>query len=138
VNGATDTRTIAAPVIGALKGKVVKERYTDGSSNGINVGSLGRHPEVLDCKCYVVISSYMEERYRLEAQRYPREAAVYDQLRRRGRVVAVISPSRPLSYRWDVLPAFGEGRVPLTGSIGPLGPIITVLDLGGDGSQSAR
>jgi hypothetical protein len=129
-NAATDTRTVAAPFVESLTGPVVKELYTDASGNGAQLGSLGFHPEVVDCKCYVVVSSYMEDRYRRESQRYPREAAVYDALRQRGRVIAVFAPRRPLTYRWDVLPQFGEHDLPLTGPLGPVGPTITVLDLG--------
>jgi hypothetical protein len=129
-NAATDTRALATPFVESLVGPVVRERYTGVSDNETEVFSVGSRPEIVNCKCYVVVSSYMEERYRLEPQRHAREVAVYDALRQRGRVVAVFAPRRPLSYRWDVLPQFGEQDLPLTGPLGPIGPTITVLDLG--------
>lgn len=91
----------------------------------------GREPAVLDCGCYALISSYMEERFRLDPQEHAEAIAVYDDMRERGEVVEVIAPFTPLSYRWDVLPQWGLDLVPLTGEVGPTGPTITVVDLTG-------
>lgn len=127
--GATSTRVHAAAVLDRLEGPITTELYTDVVSSRANVGSLGEHPEVVDCRCYVVISSYMEERYRAEPQRYASQVAVYDAVRAAGDVVAVIKPARPLSYRWDLLPRWGADRIPLTGPVGDVGPTITIVDL---------
>jgi hypothetical protein len=107
------------------------EDYTgvDDGPRVTRVALLGGYPEVLDCDCLVVISSYQEDRFRREPERFPAEIAVYDELRRRGRVVTTIEPDRRLAYNWDVLPREGLGSLPLLGRLGPLGPMITVLDL---------
>ena len=120
-----DTRLAAARVIAALPGPVRAERYATPTGQG----SLGEQPDAPSCACFVAISSYMEDRYRREPDRYARQVAVYDALRRRARVVEVIAPSRPLRYDWDVLPAHGLSRLPLTGPVGRTGPTVTILDL---------
>jgi hypothetical protein len=106
---------------------VFKEAYTDTSQVGQTVGTIASVPDVLHCHCYVVLSSYMETRYRLEPQRYSAEVRVYDQLRRVGRVVADIRPAVPLSYRWDLLPQYGVDRVAFARQL--IGPEITVLEI---------
>ena len=54
---------------------------------------------------------------------------MYDALRAKGRVVAVIGPRRHLAYDWDLLPQWGLRHIPLTGAVGLVGPTITILDL---------
>ena len=92
--------------------------------------AVGFTPSVADCDCFVVLSSYMEDRFRREPDRYAAEVAVYDAVRINGRQYALITPSLPLSYRWDLLPAYGMTDIPLRGGE-PLvvGPTITVFDL---------
>lgn len=89
----------------------------------------GNEPGVLDCGCYAVISSYNEDRFREDPQRYADEIDVYDRMRAEGDVLGVIEPFRPLSYRWDVLPQWGLHHVPLTGEVGATGPTLTIVDL---------
>ncbi|MBW3562061.1 MAG: glycosyltransferase family 39 protein [Actinobacteria bacterium] len=91
----------------------------------------GLEPGILDCDCYAVISSYNEDRFREDPQRYDDEIDVYDRMRAEGDVLAVIEPFRPLSYRWDVLPQWGLDHVPLTGEVGATGPTLTIVDLTG-------
>lgn len=121
------TQEAAAPIVRALDGRVFKEAYTDTSDVGQAVGTIASVPDVIDCHCYVVLSSYMESRYRLEPQRYAAEISVYDQLRRVGQVVADIRPAVPLSYRWDLLPQYGLDHVAFTRQL--VGPEITVLKI---------
>ncbi|MER3453375.1 MAG: hypothetical protein C4344_07035 [Acidimicrobiia bacterium] len=124
-----DTRLAATARLASL-GPVaaVTERYGV-LDHAALVPTLGADPSVLDCACVVVISSYQEERFRREPARYRHEVAVYDALRARGRVLAVIRPRRHLPYDWDLLPQWGLRRIPLTGTIGPVGPTVTLLDL---------
>ena len=123
--GAIDTRLVAAAAVRRLDGPIRAEQYAlpDGTDD------FGTEPPIVECECYVAISSYKEERYRREPRRYRRQVAVYDALRAKGRVVAVIGPRRHLAYDWDLLPQWGLRRIPLTGAIGPVGPTITILDL---------
>ncbi|MGH8931079.1 MAG: glycosyltransferase family 39 protein [Egibacteraceae bacterium] len=132
-DGAPSTRLLASSAVAGLPGPVWSEGYsltTAGSGGDRQVVAFGTTPAVLDCGCVAVVSSYQEERYRRRPDLYPAEIAVYDALRERGRLVAEIASARPLSYRWDLLPAWGLADLPLTGPLGPLGPTITVLDLG--------
>ncbi|HEX7106109.1 MAG TPA: phospholipid carrier-dependent glycosyltransferase [Acidothermaceae bacterium] len=108
-------------------GRVFKEAYTDTSDVGQAVGTIASVPDIIDCHCYVVLSSYMESRYRLEPQRYAAEISVYDHLRRVGQVVADIRPAVPLSYRWDLLPQYGLDHVAFGKQL--VGPEITVLKI---------
>jgi hypothetical protein len=126
---ARDTRVEAARVAAAIDGPIVKEQYTDASPIGDSVARLPMRPDLVGCGCVVEISSYNEERYRAEPDRYAREVAFYDGLRAAGEVVAVVRPSRPMSYRWDVLPQWGLDRTPLRGEVGLVGPTITFLRL---------
>ncbi len=132
-DGAPSTRLLADAAVAGLPGQVWSEGYslTSASPEGGDrqVVAFGTTPAVLDCGCVAVVSSYQEERYRRRPDLYPAEIAVYDALRERGRMIAEIAPARPLSYRWDLLPAWGLADLPLTGPLGPLGPTITVLDL---------
>lgn len=125
----TDTRTRAAGILDQLDGPIVEESYTDVVGTRTNIGSIGNHPEVIDCNCFVVISSYMEERYRREPEHFASQVAVYDKVRARGDIVAVVRPAFDLSYRWDLLPQWGADEIPLTGPIGDVGPTIAILDL---------
>jgi 4-amino-4-deoxy-L-arabinose transferase-like glycosyltransferase len=132
--GATDTRTVADEVLAQLEPgrRVIKERYTDTSSGNVGSGapsSIGFVPDLRTCGCYVVTSSYEEERYRLDPDRFRTLVDAYDFVRTHGRVVTVIAPSRPLRYNWDTLPTFGLDTIPLTGPVGLVGPTITVYDL---------
>ncbi|MEO7442649.1 MAG: glycosyltransferase family 39 protein [Acidimicrobiales bacterium] len=123
--GAQDTRLVAAAIVSRLPEPVLAERYATPEAGG----SLGDQPDAPACDCFVAISSYMEQRYRREPDRYAAAVAVYNRLRAQGRVVAEIAPSRPLRYDWDVLPEWGLGRTPLLGEVGRTGPTVTILDL---------
>lgn len=131
VEAATDTRTLAAAVAAGIDAPLVKELYTDSSDAGVLIHRAGDRPDLVTCGCVVEISSYNEDRYRSEPGAYAEEIAVYDALRAAGRVLAVVAPSRPSSYRWDVLPQWGLDRIPLFGSVGVVGPTITFLELPG-------
>lgn len=87
------------------------------------------HAEVLRCGCFAVLSSLQEDRYRRLPERYPEQVAGYDALRRAGPAIAVVEPSVPLSYRWDLLPQWGLAAIPLRGPLPRVGPTVTVLDL---------
>ncbi len=128
--GAPSTRLAADAAVASIAGPVWSESYSLTSPRERQVSAFGAAPEVLDCRCVAVVSSYQEERYRRRPDRYGPQIAVYDALRARGRVLAVLRPSRPLSYRWDLLPQWGAGRLRLTGPVGPVGPTITLVDLG--------
>jgi hypothetical protein len=77
----------------------------------------------------VALSSLQEDRYRRLPSRYPREVAGYESIRRAGRRIAVVEPTLPLSYRWDLLPQWGLDRIPLRGPLPRVGPTVTILDL---------
>jgi hypothetical protein len=125
----TDTRTIASRALRSLHGAVVRESYTSDASvtSGQLVAAIGTDPAVEHCRCYVIISSFMEDRYRQEPARYANEVAVYDYVRSRGKVVDVIAPSLPLSYRWDLLPQWGAARLSLREQV--VGPEISIVQL---------
>jgi Dolichyl-phosphate-mannose-protein mannosyltransferase len=130
-DGAPSTRLAADAVVAGVAGPVWSESYSLTTPRERQVSAFGTAPEVLSCRCVAVVSSYQEERYRNRTDRYGPQVAVYDALRARGRIVAVIRPWRPLSYRWDLLPQWGAASLPLTGPVGPVGPTITLLDLRG-------
>jgi hypothetical protein len=130
----TDTRTVAAPVIARLSThhRVVQEWYTDPASSAVDTTvpvSIAAAGDLSTCDCFVVTSSYQEERYRREPARYASIIAAYDDLRAEGRVIEVIAPSRHLAYNWDTLPRFGLDDLAIVGDIGLVGPTITVYDL---------
>jgi MFS family permease len=127
---AVDTRELVTEAVAALPGPVWSESYgvTAPVADRV-VFAFGQAPEVLDCDCYAVLSSYQEERFRRRPDLYPTEVAVYEALRARGRVVSVVRPAVPLPYNWDLLPQWGARRRPLSGPVGPVGPTITVVDL---------
>ena len=138
--GALDTRTVATSVLDGIEGPVWTERYAlPLAATGVprafepdrEFSSFGEQPQVLDCDCVAVITSYREERYRRRPDLYAEEIAVYDGLRERGRTIAAIEPAADLSYRWTGLPQWGLRNIPLVGPIGRVGPTITVLDLRG-------
>lgn len=128
---ATDTRQFAAARVGALDpgSTVWAEAYSTTGPVDRTAFSWGGEPAVLGCGCHVLVSSVQEERYRARPDLYADEIAVYDALRARGRVVDVVAPARPSSYRWDLLPQWGLGDLSLTGDTGPVGPTVTILDL---------
>lgn len=129
-SGAPDTREVATAFLAArLPGAPVITESYGALGTARLVPSVGEAPQVLACRCIVVVSSYQEERYRREPARYARQVARYDALRARARVLAVIRPGRPLPYNWDLLPQWGLRRIPLVGPTGPVGPTIWVLDL---------
>lgn len=130
-DGAPSTRLGADAAAARIAGPVWSESYSLTSPRERQVSAFGTTPEVLRCQCVAVVSSYQEERYRARPDRYGPQIAVYDALRARGRVLAEIRPSQPLSYRWDLLPQWGVARLRLTGPVGPVGPTITLLDLRG-------
>jgi len=125
----TDTRTIASAVVTNLQGAVVRESYTTDASvqGGTSVAAIGVDPAVEHCSCYIVISSYMEDRYRQEPHRYAQQVAVYDYVRSHGQQVYSVGPSKPLSYRWDLLPQWGESSLSLGREV--VGPTVTVIRL---------
>lgn len=128
---APDTRLLVAERVASLDPAVPVwgEAYATAGRLDHQAFSWAGEPEVLDCACHVLVSSVQEGRYRARPERYADEVAIYDQLRARGRVVDVVAPSQPLDYRWDLLPQWGIGRLPVTGEVGTLGPTVTVLDL---------
>lgn len=128
-DAARNTRTIAAASVLELPGRVVKELYTDTSGMGETVNNMGAVKDLINCDCFAVTSSYMEERFRREPRRYPSQVAAYDLLRKIGRVRAKIEPTIPSTYRWDLIPQWGIRSIPLTGSVGLVGPTITIYDL---------
>jgi hypothetical protein len=126
---ATDTRELVDPFLRSLDGPVLVEWYASLPATGTAIGDVPARPDVVDCKCYLVLSSYREDRYRRHPRKYAREIAAYDRVRAAGTVVRVVGPHPRLAYNWDVLPRWGLDRVPLTGHISVVGPTITVLDL---------
>jgi hypothetical protein len=130
-SAANDTRLLADAAVAPLNSPVWAESYglPFGSDPDVAVGAFGDHPEVLECDCFAVISSYMEDRFRRLPERYREQVEVYDAMRTKGEVVAVIRPFVPLDYDWDLLPQWGVARLPLRGRMGPTGPTLTVLDL---------
>jgi hypothetical protein len=128
--GAPDTRTLAAAVQEAFEEPLRVEQYT-GRPYDAQGGTFafGFTPEIIDCGCVLALSSYQEERFRRRPDLYPDEVAVYDEIRAAGDVLAVVEPDVPLSYRWDQLPQWGAGRLPLFGPIRAVGPTITIVDL---------
>jgi hypothetical protein len=123
-----DTRERAAAVAAGLDARLVVEVYTGAGAHAERVTDAAGRTVTPDCDCVVVLSSYQEERYRRLPDLYRDEVAGYDALRARGSELAVIAPSVPLSYRWDVLPQWGLRELPLTGDI-TTGPTVTFLDL---------
>jgi hypothetical protein len=126
---ATDTRELIDPFLRSLRGPVVTEWYASLPDTGTAIGDVPAFPDVVHCNCYLVLSSYREDRYRRRPDKYAKEIAAYDRVRAAGSVVRVIGPHPRLAYNWDVLPRWGLDRVPLTGDISAVGPTITVLDL---------
>jgi len=128
---APDTRLLVAERVAGLDPAVPvwAEAYATTGPVDHEAFSWATDPAALDCGCHVLVSSLQEDRYRALPERYADEVAMYDALRARGRVVDVIGPPEPLSYRWDLLPQWGMGGLPLTGPVGPVGPTVTVLDL---------
>jgi hypothetical protein len=123
------TELIASQTTARLNGRIVAEPYTLPYTDPVeHMSNLATHPELLTCHCYLVISSYAEERYRAEPLRYPQEVAVYDRIRRLGTTVSVTRPSVPLTYRWEALPDYGIRAVPLDRPA-VVGPIITVVKM---------
>lgn len=132
VGAGSDTRTEATALVEGLPGEVWAEPYSVPLPVADQVvAAVGVNPGVLGCGCFVVLSSYMEDRYRAEPARYAPAVAAYDAVRTSGRIVAVVEPSLPLDYDWDLLPGWGLGRVGfgLDGAGLVTGPTLTVVDL---------
>jgi hypothetical protein len=130
LDDAPRTTELAGVVAAGLPGPVWSDHSTGVAEPARTMFSLSeRAEETLGCDCYAVLSSLQEERYRRLPRRYAREVAGYDALREAGTVVAVVEPSLPLSYRWDVLPQWGLARIPLRGPLPTVGPTVTILDL---------
>lgn len=128
--GAPDTRTTATQVQQSVGERLHVEQYTGRHYEAAEgTFAFGFTPEVVDCRCVVAISSYQEERFRRRPDLYAEEVAVYDAIRARGEVLAVVGPDVPLTYRWDLLPQWGAGELPVLGDTGPVGPTITIIDL---------
>ncbi len=126
---APDTRALAAAEAAGLDATVWAEAHT-GVEGAARAASLAEDPAaVLACDCVAVLSSYQEDRYRAEPSRWAAHVAGYDALRAAADPLRVVRPSLPLSYRWDLLPAWGLRAVPLTGAAPVVGPTITFLDL---------
>ena len=130
---APNTQLVANRVVGRLPGPVWAEPYTVAvpTKNEIDGAVVGQSAAVLSCRCYVVISSFMEDRYRQEPAKYGSAVAIYDAVERQGRLVATIAPGRLLSYDWMELPQYGIDTLPLTGPTGLVGPRITVYKMPG-------
>jgi MFS family permease len=132
---APDTRLLADRAAAGLEGPVWSEGHSltvpRRAAGDEQRFAFGASPEVLDCRCFAVVSSYQEDRYRARPDLYAAEIGVYDALRSAGRTVSEIGPDPPLSYRWDLLPQWGLRAIPLVGPTGPVGPTITILDLTG-------
>jgi MFS family permease len=130
-SAAGDTRLLTDATVARLNGSVWAESYglPSGSNPDVALSAFGDHPEVLECDCFAVISSYMEDRFRRLPERYREQVAVYDAMRAEGEMVAIIRPFVPLDYDWDVLPQWGLVNLPLRGKMGPTGPTLTVLNL---------
>jgi 4-amino-4-deoxy-L-arabinose transferase-like glycosyltransferase len=126
---ATDTRELVDPFLRSLDGPLLVEWYASLPATGTAIGDVPARPDIVDCNCFVALSSYREERYRRHPRKYASEVAAYDRVRAAGTLVRVIGPHPHLAYNWDVLPRWGLDRVPLTGDISAVGPTITVLDL---------
>jgi len=127
---APDTRALAAAEAAGLGAPVWAEAHTGVEGAARHPASLAEDPAaVLACDCVAVLSSYQEDRYRAEPSRWAAHVAGYDALRAAADPLRVVRPSLPLSYRWDLLPAWGLRAVPLTGPAPVVGPTITFLDL---------
>jgi hypothetical protein len=127
--GAADTRTEASAAVATLPGAVWSERYGATGPRVVPVSDFGSHPDVLRCRCFAVVSSYMEERFRRQPAKYAADVRVYDAMRAHGRVVRIVAPPQHLAYNWDVLPRWGLDRLPVLGRIRATGPTITILDM---------
>jgi hypothetical protein len=131
---AVETRERTGPLLADVEGEVWAESYALPEGEAQNVrrfDSLGKHPEVLQCQCLAVLSSYMEQRYRNRPDLYAEVIDAYDLIRAKGEVVETFDTAYDLSYRWDLLPQWGLDRLPLWRAAGPVGPTVTVIDLRG-------
>ncbi len=132
VGAGTDTRLVAAGVVEDLEGPVWAEPYALAPPLADRVvPAVGADPGVVGCRCVLVLSSYMEDRYRREPDRYVEAVAAYDAVRAGGRTLAVVEPTLPLDYDWDLLPGWGLDRIGIGAGAGGLvtGPTLTVVDL---------
>ena len=131
--GASDTRLLAITAIEDLPARAWFEGHTIPPSalrvDDVSTYSFGTDPSVLECDCFAVLSSYMEDRYRRRPDLYANEIGVYDAIRTLGDVREVVAPTVPLSYRWDLLPQWGPRGVPLRNPLAAVGPTITIVDL---------
>jgi hypothetical protein len=132
LDGAPRTTELAGALAAELDGPVWADHSTGVAEPARSAFSLAElADEVVGCDCYVALSSLQEDRYRRLPERYAAQVAGYEALRRAGRVVTVVEPSLPLSYRWDLLPQWGLGAIPLRGPLPTVGPTVTILDLRG-------
>jgi hypothetical protein len=130
LDAAPTTTGRVADLTAGLPGPVWAEHHTGVPAPARSAFSLAEQPaDFLACDCLVAVSSYQEDRYRRLPERYAAEVAGYDAIRAAGEVVDVVAPGLPLSYRWDLLPAWGLRRIPLTGPLPLVGPTVTLLDL---------
>lgn len=132
--GAMDTRVLVderLADLGFAPGEVKAESYATAGHAEVAAFTWAVDPDVdpMGCDCVVLLSNYQEDRFRRLPDRYADEVAVYDRLRRAGRVLEVVGPPEELSYRWDGLPQWGVASLPLTGPPSPTGPTVTILDL---------
>jgi hypothetical protein len=128
--GAPDTQLLANSRLAALPGDACLEAYTASQPRDTDtrIGQLDDR-DVTGCSCFLVISSYLEERYRRRPDLYADRIEAYDRARAVGVVYDVVAPTTHLTYRWDLLPGWGIESLPLVGDIGPVGPTITILDM---------
>ncbi|MGL5858129.1 MAG: hypothetical protein ACRC35_06940 [Angustibacter sp.] len=128
------TERAAADVVRQLPGQVVTEPLALPAAPLLprvrRVANFGTTPADLPCRqCHVVLSSFVEERYRAEPERYRAAVAAYDRIRREGTVVATIAPTSAMDYRWEALPWHGIRRIPFDGDQPRVGPVVTVVRL---------
>jgi hypothetical protein len=131
--GVLDTRVLVderLEELGLDGSEVLAESYASAGRAQVVTFTWGdSEVDPLTCACVVLISNYQEGRFRRLPDRYASEVAVYDALRAAGDVIDVVGPDVELSYRWDGLPQWGVGALPLTGPPSPTGPTVTILDL---------
>ena len=126
-----DTRLLAGDLVEAYRSDdgIWAESYTTPERVRRRVPAHGYDPEVVTCGCVALTSSFMEDRFRARPDRYADGIAVYDELFRRGEVLAVVRPDHPVGPGWTLLPGEELSRVPLIGPVGATGPTVTALDL---------
>ncbi len=129
---APDTRELATEVVSRLPAPVYAENFTvelGATARGAPVTpivGLDRRPDLgPGCGCYVLVSSFMQDRYRAEPDRYRAQLDRYAQLATTATLIDVFAPTVPLQYRWEALPQYGVHAVPLSGPLTG-GPTVSV------------